>query len=105
MICRELLAHAKAGGELPLDYMLKVMRSKSKSVDDTRRDDMAKAAAPFIHARLSSVENKTAPLDLSKLTDPELEFLIGLVAKLTEAEAASRSNVGDLDSTDHKTRH
>jgi hypothetical protein len=81
------------------------MRSKSKSVDDTRRDDMAKAAAPFVHARLSSVENKNAPIDLSKLTGPELEFLARLVAKLTEAGGASRSNLADLNAVDHKTRH
>jgi hypothetical protein len=79
-----------------------------------RRRTRAAAAGPVAGAARAvrgqhrvpiSGENKSAPIDLSKLTDPELEFLIGLVAKLTEAEAASRSSVGDLDSTDHKTRH
>ena len=38
-----------AGGTLPLDYMLKVMRnSKAKA---QLRADMAKAAAPYVHAR------------------------------------------------------
>lgn len=36
-------------GQLPLDYMLTVMRDPE--VDAARRDRMAIAAAPFIHAR------------------------------------------------------
>ena len=42
-------------GELPLAYMLRIMRDPSQPVG--RRDDMAKAAAPFCHSRLSSVEH------------------------------------------------
>jgi len=37
------------GGQLPLDYMLNVMRDPKAS--DVRRDDMAKAAAPYLHPR------------------------------------------------------
>jgi hypothetical protein len=36
-------------GEVPLDYMLKVMRDPKAA--PYRRDDMAKAAAPYVHAR------------------------------------------------------
>ena len=43
-------------GETPLDYMLRVQRDPS--VGDARRDDMAKAAAPYVHARLASTEVK-----------------------------------------------
>ena len=43
---------AKAGGDLPLAYMLKVMRDKE--AEPNRRDDMAKAAAPYLHAKLTS---------------------------------------------------
>ena len=43
------------GGELPLDYMLKVMRDPEMPVD--RRDDMAKAAAPFLHAKLQTIQH------------------------------------------------
>jgi hypothetical protein len=46
---------AAATGELPLAYMLRIMRDPSQPVG--RRDDMAKAAAPFCHSRLSSVEH------------------------------------------------
>lgn len=41
-----------AGGELPRDYMLRVMRDPS--VDHSRRDDMAKSVAPYVHARLQA---------------------------------------------------
>ena len=39
----------------PLEYMLRIMRDEAAV--STRRDDMAKAAAPYLHARLSSVEH------------------------------------------------
>jgi hypothetical protein len=37
---------ALQGGQLPLDYML------DETGDKSRRDDMARAAAPFIHTRI-----------------------------------------------------
>src|SRR5262249_18421896 len=46
---------AAATGELPLAYMLRIMRDPGQPVG--RRDEMAKAAAPFCHSRLSSVEH------------------------------------------------
>ena len=41
-------------GETPLEYMIRVMRDEES--EQPRRDDMAKAAAPYLHARLSSIE-------------------------------------------------
>lgn len=46
-------AEAAEGGILPLAYMLARMRDES--ADQAHRDDMAKAAAPYIHAKLSAV--------------------------------------------------
>ena len=43
-----------AGGELPLEYMLRVMRDGE--ADQKRRDLMAQAAAPYIHAKLAAME-------------------------------------------------
>jgi hypothetical protein len=40
--------------ETPLDYMLAVMRDPM--ADFKRRDDMARAAAPYCHARFASKE-------------------------------------------------
>lgn len=51
---KEQVDKAKRGGMLPLDYMLKVMRN-SRLRRDVRMD-AAKAAAPYIHPRLSSLE-------------------------------------------------
>jgi hypothetical protein len=50
----ELIAEIEATGETPLEFMLRVMRDKAKPWAD--RMEMAKAAAPYVHAKLSSVE-------------------------------------------------
>ncbi len=44
--------------ESPLDYMLRVMRDPNE--DDERRDAMAKAALPYMHARLSTVDGQVS---------------------------------------------
>ena len=55
-LTEEAVAQAKEGGILPLDYMLEVMRDVK--VDETRRLDAAKAAAPYVHARLQPVDRE-----------------------------------------------
>jgi hypothetical protein len=62
---RAVLEAAEAGGELPLDYMLAVMRDPN--ADHKRRDAMAMAAAPYLHAKLSSIDAKLS----SALEKPE----------------------------------
>lgn len=55
---------AEATGVTPLEFMLNRMRDEQAPMAD--RMDMAKAAAPFIHAKLSSVEaSLTGDLKLS----------------------------------------
>ena len=49
-LSEEAIREAKQSGELPLDYMLRVMRDPN--ADDDRRDCMAIVAAPYLHARL-----------------------------------------------------
>ena len=56
-------------GETPLAYMLRVMRDPKQPLD--RRDDMARAAAPYVHARAVDRDR----LGTDGLT---LEDLIGL---------------------------
>ncbi len=56
---RALIEAAEAGGETPLQYMLRVMRNPR--ADDKRRDAMAAAAAPYLHAKLSPLEPKPIP--------------------------------------------
>jgi hypothetical protein len=45
---------ALSSGQSPLDYMLEVMRDTAE--ERAQRLDAAKAAAPYLHAKLSSVE-------------------------------------------------
>jgi hypothetical protein len=53
----EARAAAEATGILPLDYMLSVMRNEN--LDMAKRVDMAKAAAPYLHPKMSPVEAKS----------------------------------------------
>jgi len=46
---RTIAIEKGAEGTLPLDFMLKVMRDSRKAMEF--RCDMAKAAAPYLHAR------------------------------------------------------
>ena len=50
-----LQAEIEAGGEMPREYMLRVMRDPT--VDHARRDEMAKSVAPYVHNRLAAVEH------------------------------------------------
>jgi len=53
-VSSEVKTAIAASGETPLEYMLRVVRDPT--ADTHRRDDMAKAAAPYIHPRLASIE-------------------------------------------------
>lgn len=55
---REIADAAASAGEMPLEYMLRVMRDPAADYD--RRDKMAVAAAPFVHARLAAIEHTGA---------------------------------------------
>lgn len=54
----KLIADIEASGETPMDYMLRVMRDTT--VDHKRRDAMASAVAPYVHAKLASIEHAGA---------------------------------------------
>ena len=53
-VTAELQAAVAASGETPLDYMLRVMRDPT--MEHPRRDEMAKAAAPYVHSKLAAVD-------------------------------------------------
>ena len=42
-------------GETPVEYMVRIMRDET--AEPSRRDDMARAAAPYLHPRLSAVSH------------------------------------------------
>jgi hypothetical protein len=77
---------AAASGELPLAYMLRIMRDPSQPVG--RRDEMAKAAAPFCHSRLSSVEH-------SEIARPTVIRAPAVSATLEEWQAEYAPGVKD----------
>ena len=67
---REIADRAANDGLTPLEYMLGVVRDPT--VEPERRDWMAVAAAPFIHARLSAVEAKVGNQVEVKVTRAEI---------------------------------
>jgi hypothetical protein len=79
---REIADKAAAQGLTPLEYMLAVMRNDE--ADSGRRDDMAKAAAPYIHARLAAVEHKgnvpmmPPTINVKELTDDQLRAIASI---------------------------
>ena len=85
---------ALASGMSPLDYMLKVMRNTK--AETKRRDDMAKAAAPFCHTRAieHSGPNRgpITTLDLSKATDEQISAIEAIFGPLAES---GDGDVGD----------
>lgn len=85
---KERQERVAASGITPLDYMLRVMRDEK--ADKGRRDDMAKAAAPYVHPKFSAITPSVPPgqngyADLSKLTDAELEQVERISRKLSAA--------------------
>lgn len=62
---REVANRAAEEGITPLEFMLNIMRDEQ--APRAERLDMAKAAAPYVHARLASIEASGPdgePLDL-----------------------------------------
>jgi|SRR5580658_2557913 hypothetical protein len=80
----EARQRAAAGGMMPLDYLLSIMRDENENKRE--RLDAARAAAPYCHARLSSTElsgpsgdpvqvQTTSTLDIFGLNEAELDVL------------------------------
>src|SRR5579872_2635317 len=61
----QILAEIQAGGEMPLEYMLRVMRDPK--LDNDRRDRAAHDAARFCHATLTAF----TPLDGAQSEESE----------------------------------
>lgn len=63
---REIADRAAAEGLTPLEYLLSVMRDQANN--PARRDEAAKAAAPYIHPRLTATSvtgDKSKPVTVS----------------------------------------
>ncbi len=97
-------------GPTPLEVMLEAMQEYYDARDYDRAAYFAEKAAPYLHPRLSSVEYKKPTIDLSKLTDAELEFLDGLyeragVAPECEPQDGDAPAKGEAGPRDRRTRH
>ena len=55
----EIAAAVEASGLTPLDYLTSLYRDESN--ETAIRFEAAKAAAPYVHARLAAVEHSTDP--------------------------------------------
>lgn len=81
---------AAEGGITPLEYLLQIMRDEDQPQEE--RKDAAKAAAPYVHARLASVDmtskNDTTMRVLSDKPQTEDEWAnsVGLGAASGAAE-------------------
>ena len=56
----EARAAAAKTGEMPLEYMLRIMRDPKAS--NTRRDEMARTAAPYLHPKLVAAPFVPTPM-------------------------------------------
>ena len=81
---REIADRAAEEGLTPLEYMLQVMRDDEAV--PARRDDMAKAAAPYLHPRLQAVEDAKA-----KPEEPDRK--VQIVESIMFPALADRSSV------------
>lgn len=72
---QEQIQAVEAEGITPLEYMLRVLRDEGQ--DPAVRLDAANKAAPYVHAKLSSVEMKAdVTHKYEDMTDEELDQLI-----------------------------
>jgi hypothetical protein len=72
-----------ASGILPLDFLLSILRDTS--APPPVRIEAAKAAAPFVHPRLATVEH-SGSLALPRASDMSDDELAAVVAQQTTAE-------------------
>ena len=86
----EAVANSIATGESPLSYMLRIMRDPT--VEHPRRDEMARAAAPYVHAKISPENTKTTDnhITLLQLVMGSYEFEAAEKAKQIEGQVVKQ---------------
>ncbi len=70
----EVRKAAESSGITPLEYMLAVMRDPE--ADKERRDRMANAAAPYIHAKIATVDNPVVNVNSSDSEGIQISFVL-----------------------------
>jgi len=82
-----LAVEIAASGETPLAYMLRVMRDQT--AEHPRRDEMAKAAAPYVHPKLAAIEH-TGKDGEALIPEPD-DAQVARALALLVAEAKART--------------
>ena len=90
----EVIAKAVEGDTTPLEVMLTIMRDPA--TEPAMKFEAAKAAAPYVHPRLSQVDSRvTKVTDVAELTPEQIDRLLadGLAAR--EAQKAGSEDRSD----------
>jgi hypothetical protein len=69
----------------PLDVLMQAMRKKWEAKDDDGAVDIARAAAPYMHARVSARASSLLTKEVHRLTDAELDTLLAELEGREEA--------------------
>jgi len=80
------------GGETPLEYMIRVMRDEA--AEPSRRDAMARTAAPYLHPRLLAGDNNV---------ERDRQFVVRMpvpMKSVEEWEQRQRDRLGASNGTD-----
>ena len=86
---RAILEAVAAGGEMPVEYMLRIMRDPREPA--ARRDEMAKAAAPYLHPKMQA----TAPsIDDGSPVVPVINLTINRGPVHSSAEGDKQAALG-----------
>lgn len=80
---REIADKASKDGLTPLEVMLKAMREHATKKDWDAAASIAKDAAPYMHAKLASVQHSGpngGPIEYANLTEEEIDARIAALA-------------------------
>jgi hypothetical protein len=87
-------AAAGEPGEMPLDYMIRVLNDPT--IEPHRRDAMAKAAAPYLHPQLAAIHHRHANADGTPIA-PVIHLTINAPASASEAPKPKLTHTGPND--------
>ncbi|MBD9372779.1 hypothetical protein IB238_09120 [Rhizobium sp. ARZ01] len=97
---KEIADRASAEGITPLEVMLKAMRTHAEKEDWDAAASIAKDAAPYMHAKLASVQHsgpKGGPIqtvDLTNVSDDQLAALEAIFGPLARSGGDDESDPG-----------
>jgi hypothetical protein len=93
----EMRAKMAASGEMPLAYMMRIMRDPT--TEPHRRDAMAKAAAPYVHPTLAAVAHKHLDAQAGRWRRWSLGRLLGRCRRARSSNLMPRNIHGEYDRT------